>query len=316
MKSALKYLLLPVTIIAWFFMAYYVPYLAIAGTVKVFNVSWFVLIFFGSFVFGILYFVIVGLPNLIRVGIGVLYEKIPFVMILHGIAGVIGTIWIITFFINQPPMLVRGDQEFFFITGMWKYAPLKTLFVVLGVIPFIILMIYNSTIMPFVLFADMQKGITDESKAVIIDQYNDISGPTEYYKEPILDVEELPIDGLKPLEIQSTHNSPYVLFNPDGDLLIHGRSVHEDISFFFDSLYDWVSDYKNEPADETTLTVYFEYCNELTPKLLLSILKDLNSNCPNFIVKWKFEEEDEDMFELGEMLRRVSGCDFEFIEVL
>jgi hypothetical protein len=123
------------------------------------------------------------------------------------------------------------------------------------------------------------------------------------------DIEEI----TESLEIQNTHNTPYVLFKPDGHLLIHGRYIPEDISEFSDILMDWVRVYIQSPANTTKLRLELEYINDAS-KYLLLIIKELQKNCPKFTVDWVHEKGDDDMLELGNTICASCGSNFTFIE--
>lgn len=303
MKLLLRIILLPVTIIVWFLLAYYTPYFALISTGKLIGLSWIALIFFGTLFFGFIYIIVLGLPNLIRIGISILLQKMHYVLILHGVAGIIGTITIILYFIQNPPMMSDGVTEVIFIRGMWEYAPLKTIVIMIEMIPIVLLMLYNSTIMPFVFINEISKE-RGKSKDEIIEVV-----------EPVLKEEHGVVsDGFSLLEINRTHKTPFVLFKPEGELIIKGSSFHEN-PLFFEEIFDWISIYVNHPAQSTTFKIELEYYNDLNSKFLLRIIKDLNNHCSNFTVEWYYEEGDEDMLELGEILAQSSQCRFEFFEI-
>ena len=145
--------------------------------------------------------------------------------------------------------------------------------------------------------------------------FDNINNQIIYSQEDAIPDEETELKplGLQPLEIQPTLKTPYVWFQPDGNLIIKGRYIPEDISEFSEQLMDWVLAYINSPAESTILTLEFEYINDAS-KYLLRIIQVLNKNCPNFTVEWFYEEGDDDMLELGEMIWNSSGAKFHFIE--
>lgn len=49
--------------------------------------------------------------------------------------------------------------------------------------------------------------------------------------------------------------TPQVSFSPIGVLLIHGRSIPEDGSLFYEDLLDWVQLYKQNPVTNTVFVV-------------------------------------------------------------
>lgn len=120
---------------------------------------------------------------------------------------------------------------------------------------------------------------------------------------------------LNVLEIEETTKTPYVLFKPDGTLLMQGRSISEDGKLFFDRILSWINEYKRNPGRETVFEIYLEYHTGITTKSLMQIIKDLDNNCKTFKVIWKYEVDDENIFELGQYLQQLTGSNFEFIEV-
>ena len=118
---------------------------------------------------------------------------------------------------------------------------------------------------------------------------------------------------IETLEIQNTHNTPYVLFKPDGHLLINGRYIPENVSNFTDLLMDWVRIYIQSPVSTTKLRLELEYIND-SSKYLLLIIKELQKNCPKFTVEWAYEEGDDDMLELGKIICASSGSIFTFMK--
>jgi len=117
------------------------------------------------------------------------------------------------------------------------------------------------------------------------------------------------------LFIDPTPKTPLVSFKPNGELIIHGRSIPEDGALFYETLYDWLEKYMLNPATNTVFIIDLEYHNDITSKYLLKIIKDLKSVCENLIVRWIYETEDQDMLELGQMICSLSESRFEFIEV-
>lgn len=99
---------------------------------------------------------------------------------------------------------------------------------------------------------------------------------------------------------EPTSHSPLVDFNPDGKLLMEGRSIPEDINKLFIPLIDFVKKLKVEKA---TIDLNLEYFNTATSKKLLELLKhlDANNNIGEVLINWHFEEGDEDSVEMAEI---------------
>jgi len=72
---------------------------------------------------------------------------------VHGLAGIFGTYRIISLFVSNPPMIVHGDQETFFLTAMWGFAPVKTIFLAFPSIGLELSLIWSTAIAPFFISA-------------------------------------------------------------------------------------------------------------------------------------------------------------------
>jgi hypothetical protein len=97
----------------------------------------------------------------------------------------------------------------------------------------------------------------------------------------------------------STH-SPLIDFNPDGTLLMEGRSIPENVSRLFDPLIDFA---KFLEVEKCTFNLNLEYFNTATSKKLLELFKNLDANnkIGEILINWHFEEGDEDSVEMAEI---------------
>lgn len=96
---------------------------------------------------------------------------------------------------------------------------------------------------------------------------------------------------------------PRIVLNGDtGELLLEGKSMPENIMEVYRPVLDWVELYVKNPAASTILSVRLSYYNTSTSKILLTIielLEGLFRKGHSVVVRWYFEEEDEDMEEAG-----------------
>lgn len=115
------------------------------------------------------------------------------------------------------------------------------------------------------------------------------------------------------LYVEGTDKSPYVDFKTDGTMVLKGIGRIENTIEFFNPLFDWTS---NAEVATMKFDVDLEYYNTAFSKCLLEIFKLLrkNENIKNVEVNWMYEEEDEDSYESGEMMKELfSGFNFNFI---
>lgn len=118
---------------------------------------------------------------------------------------------------------------------------------------------------------------------------------------------------MKSTIIEASKSSPYVELNPQGSIVIQGRSIIEDTVIFFKPIIDWV---KQATCISMTMEVRMEYMNTSSSKQLLDILRAVASN-PNFssvYIKWYYEEDDEDMLDLGRDYESLIHIPFDFYE--
>lgn len=125
--------------------------------------------------------------------------------------------------------------------------------------------------------------------------------------------------------IEATTNTPKVILDPDRMIYeISGESRPKDASLFYNPILQWLDEFGEfitKQKDDTALFEFnfrFEYFNSLSAKYILDICKRLNKYGPggkNISVKWHYEEDDDDMHEVGQEMSRISKLLFEFVVV-
>jgi hypothetical protein len=122
---------------------------------------------------------------------------------------------------------------------------------------------------------------------------------------------------LASLIIESTKKTPWIFLEP-GRILITGRSISENPAEFYRPVYEWISKYVSESAALTDIQLAFEFINTTSIKWVYAILKELG-RIPNLSshakILWYYEEGDEDMSDLGFILRSLVSCPFHIVEV-
>lgn len=144
----MRYALIPLTMLLWYLTTYYGIYFAVIGMAFVFSLSWFWLIIGFPFLIGAVFGISNGIPSLLRLLILKVYGINWFSCIVHSIAGVVGLVVILRFYNASPPELVIGDESFFFLKGMWKVAPFKTVFLAMPFLGLVISIIWSNIIAP------------------------------------------------------------------------------------------------------------------------------------------------------------------------
>ena len=122
---------------------------------------------------------------------------------------------------------------------------------------------------------------------------------------------------MEALDIRATNDTPKVLLDPENDIFeISGRSLPEDVVSFYQPVLDWLEDYKEAPNDFTEFVFKYIYFNTATSKLVQDILiklEEIHENGEKVQVIRFYEEDDEDMLDLGEEFSENVDIPFDII---
>jgi hypothetical protein len=122
---------------------------------------------------------------------------------------------------------------------------------------------------------------------------------------------------MEALRIQSTPKTPEVLFDAQNEIFeIKGKSIPDDAEEFYTSVLQWFDDYVANPNQTTILKIDLEYFNISSSKRLLFLLYKLNEMKVRELdvrVIWRYNEADEDMYEVGQDYAFMVKVPFEFI---
>jgi len=130
---------------------------------------------------------------------------------------------------------------------------------------------------------------------------------------------------MEKLIIEPTANSPRIVLDPEGrNFEFSGESRPENVRKFYLPVLEWLEAYTAAQQelndDERTFGLQcqfnFEYFNSTSAKYILDIFKSLNALNGLGIgldIKWLYEEDDEDMLEVGQEMSRMSKLSFEYI---
>jgi len=116
---------------------------------------------------------------------------------------------------------------------------------------------------------------------------------------------------------ESTKRTPGIILEP-GKIFIMGRSIPENPTEFYRPVYEWISGFAKVNTQKTKIDLGFEYINTSSTKWIFTILKELNEmkNLGEYAnVTWYYEQGDDDMSELGFILRSYVDCPFLLVEV-
>jgi hypothetical protein len=123
---------------------------------------------------------------------------------------------------------------------------------------------------------------------------------------------------MEELRISPTKYTPEIILNPEGIIRIKGRSIHENVTDFFEPIEDWISAYIAVPADLTSVDLNLEYFNSASAKVFIHILQKITYvtlKHKKFIFNWYYEDGDDDILERGEYFASVLDVRFNFIKL-
>lgn len=106
------------------------------------------------------------------------------------------------------------------------------------------------------------------------------------------------------LKIQATDETPSVTLDPERNALeFSGKSLPEDVTRFYGPVLSWLDAYEKTARAKTTVDFKLLYFNTASSKLILDILfklENIHQSGTEILIRWHYEEEDEDMREAGE----------------
>jgi SiaC family regulatory phosphoprotein len=123
---------------------------------------------------------------------------------------------------------------------------------------------------------------------------------------------------MEELRISPTKNTPEIILNPEGIIRIKGRSIHENVTEFFEVVEDWISEYITVPAEVTSVDMSLEYFNSASAKVFIHLLQKITYvtlKHKKFIFNWYYEDGDDDILERGEYFASVLDVKFNFIKL-
>jgi len=125
--------------------------------------------------------------------------------------------------------------------------------------------------------------------------------------------------------IEPTANSPRIVLDPEKRTFeFTGESRPENVRKFYLPVLEWLEAYTgslealrdDQRKFDLQCQFNFEYFNSTSAKYILDIFKSLNTINALGVgldIKWLYEEDDEDMLEVGQEMSRMSKLSFEYI---
>jgi len=118
------------------------------------------------------------------------------------------------------------------------------------------------------------------------------------------------------LKIEAQEDTPFVELDESGKIHIEGRSLPENVSLFYKPIIEWIQQYIKDPAEFTSIYIFFVYYNSSSFKCINDILYCLNEiyEDNNMQVDWVYEEDDQSILDTGKELQSELSIPFNLIE--
>lgn len=118
--------------------------------------------------------------------------------------------------------------------------------------------------------------------------------------------------------ILPTDKTPEVILDGEGMLSIKGRAMALNRTAPSEKLLDCIDKYLQNPARTTTVTIALEYLNSFGTQILVAVLKKMarvTEKGGQLIVRWYYDDEDDDILERGHHIAETFNIPVEFIPI-
>jgi hypothetical protein len=123
---------------------------------------------------------------------------------------------------------------------------------------------------------------------------------------------------MEPLVIPHTKTTPAVVFNQEkGEYKIIGRSIPADATVFFLPADKWADRFvQSFTGEEIAIDIMLDHLNTGSVRSILTVMTKflrLKKSGKTVVVRWHFEQEDEDIRDKGEEMSLILNHPFTFI---
>jgi hypothetical protein len=124
------------------------------------------------------------------------------------------------------------------------------------------------------------------------------------------------MDHLLKYSVEATKRTPHIILEP-GRIVFEGRSITENPGETYRPVFDWITRFAQICREETQIEFAFEYINTSSTKWIYNIIKEIAQirDIEKYArILWYYENGDDDMCELGHILRSLTECPFFIVE--
>ncbi len=118
---------------------------------------------------------------------------------------------------------------------------------------------------------------------------------------------------MEALVINETLKTPAIIFRPNGELILKGRSIPESVYKLYSPAICWLEELTTE---NVTFNINLEYINSASRVMLLEIFRSIESNeeIKSITINWYYDQEDDDLLEMGKIFEEsTSRTKFNYI---
>ena len=122
----------------------------------------------------------------------------------------------------------------------------------------------------------------------------------------------------KKINISATSRTPEISLSPEGIIQIRGRSLSGDVKELPHEVENWLDKYLLNPADVTIIEIRLEYIGGFKTGYYVDLLRKVKKvldHGKKLVVRWYYEEGDEDILERGECFSLYLDLPFTFVEL-
>jgi len=120
---------------------------------------------------------------------------------------------------------------------------------------------------------------------------------------------------MQDLIIKQTQETPFISLCTSGTLIFKGVSIPENCIEYYAPVNKWLAELHNNLPQNINLVLEFEYLNTSTTYVIIEIVLEamkFKNEGANLTITWRYEEEDEDSYDVGKLIEYRTKSQFEF----